>query len=311
MKLGCRWLTITIIALAACGEVSRDQTDAPPGDFDAPIDSPVAASCTNGMRDGAETDVDCGGGTCDPCGATRACGGNTDCLSMVCTGGTCQAPSCTDGVRNGTELDVDCAGNCGPRSCDPGQTCSGNGDCASNVCNGVCVAVKRVFVSSGIFSGGQIGNLMGGDQKCQAMANAAGLVGTFRAWLSTTGTNAGDRIVAADARYVLVDGTQIADNKADLLDGTLDNPINLTETGAAPGPSDTICDSSTTWVHASTRPDGTLYDANFNCANFTSDTGGSGWGQWNTAGASWSHQCGGGAPVNFCAKRAHLYCFEE
>ncbi|MBK7077054.1 MAG: hypothetical protein IPH44_32665 [Myxococcales bacterium] len=307
MHLGSRSLLAISFALAACGEVSRDTPDAPVGGTDAPL----AASCTNGLRDGAETDVDCGGGTCDPCGATRACGAATDCLSMVCTGGTCQTPSCSDGVRNGTELDVDCAGNCGPGSCDPGQTCSTNADCASNLCNGVCVAVKRVFVSSALYTGGQIGNLMGGDQKCQALANAAGLTGTFRAWLSTTGTNARDRIVAADARFVLVDGTQVADNKADLLDGTLDNAITKTETGGVPSPSDGFCDASTTWVHGSTRADGTLYDANANCANFTVDTGGGGWGKWDTAGDTWSHACGGGAPVNFCAKRAHVYCFEE
>ena len=46
-------------------------------------------------------------------------------------------------------------------------------------------------------------------------------------------------------------------------------------------------------------------------ANFTVDTGGGGWGKWDTAGDTWSHACGGGAPVNFCAKRAHVYCFEE
>jgi hypothetical protein len=298
-------------ALAACGEITGGSPDAPTGSPDAAIDSPQAVSCTNGVRDGTESDVDCGGG-CDPCGANRACGGATDCISMVCTNQLCQPPSCADGVRNGNELDVDCAGSCGPGSCDPGQACGGHSDCASNLCaGGVCAAVKRVFVSSAIYSGGQVGNLAGGDQKCQAMAMTAGLSGTFRAWLSTTGTNAGDRILATSARFVLVDGTPIADNKADLLDGTLDNPIAKTETGAAPGPSDGICDATTTWVHGSTRSDGTLYDANANCANFTVDTGGGGWGKWDTAGSTWSHACGGGAPVNYCAKRAHLYCFEE
>ena len=118
-------------------------------------------------------------------------------------------------------------------------------------------------------------------------------------------------VAKGDKRIVLVDGTQVADNKADLLDGTLDNAITKTETGGVPSPSDGFCDASTTWVHGSTRADGTLYDANANCANFTVDTGGGGWGKWDTAGDTWSHACGGGAPVNFCAKRAHVYCFEE
>ena len=52
--------------------------------------------CSNGMMDGTETDVDCGGpqppsGTCAIlCPAGKACDGNLDCVSGDCQGNLCQ-----------------------------------------------------------------------------------------------------------------------------------------------------------------------------------------------------------------------------
>ena len=52
--------------------------------------------CGSGAKDGDETDVDCGGPTCNALGKTcwegSACGGDEDCASMSCLGGICQAP---------------------------------------------------------------------------------------------------------------------------------------------------------------------------------------------------------------------------
>ena len=47
-------------------------------------------SCTNGMRDGQETDVDCGG-LCVTCGPSRACRLDTDCTSRSCADLRCEA----------------------------------------------------------------------------------------------------------------------------------------------------------------------------------------------------------------------------
>ena len=38
-------------------------------------------SCTDQIRNGSETDVDCGGGTCAACANGKACQAGTDCLS--------------------------------------------------------------------------------------------------------------------------------------------------------------------------------------------------------------------------------------
>jgi hypothetical protein len=48
-------------------------------------------TCTNGVKDSEEADVDCGG-LCLSCGAGRACRTNADCTSRMCTNGRCQVP---------------------------------------------------------------------------------------------------------------------------------------------------------------------------------------------------------------------------
>ena len=59
-------------------------------------------TCTDGIQNGDETGVDCGGSSCAPC--------NTP-------------PTCTDGIQNGDETGVDCGGS----SCAPCQTaCNDN-----------------------------------------------------------------------------------------------------------------------------------------------------------------------------------------
>jgi len=49
-----------------------------------------APTCTDGLRNGPETDVDCGGGICVPCAVGRTCQVATDCLSGLCVAGVCQ-----------------------------------------------------------------------------------------------------------------------------------------------------------------------------------------------------------------------------
>ena len=99
-----------------------------------------AATCSDGIKDGNETDVDCGGGACPKCGTGKNCSVGSDCQSSVCGGGICQAPTCSDGVKNGTETDVDCGGGTCP-TCGTGLMCSVNGDCSSGNCqSGFCQA---------------------------------------------------------------------------------------------------------------------------------------------------------------------------
>lgn len=69
--------------------------------------------CTDGVKDGSETGVDCGGPVCVGCTTGQGCVTSTDCLSLDCQGGQCQAPTCSDGIQNQGETQVDCGGpNC-------------------------------------------------------------------------------------------------------------------------------------------------------------------------------------------------------
>ncbi len=97
-------------------------------------------SCTDGVRDGDESDVDCGGATCLLCLVGKACRKGTDCATGVCDGGKCASASCTDGLKNGDETDVDCGGmKCAP--CAVGKGCGRGGDCQSGLCvGGLCTS---------------------------------------------------------------------------------------------------------------------------------------------------------------------------
>lgn len=97
----------------------------------------TTASCSDGILNQDESDVDCGG-SCGDCANGDSCSTNGDCSSGNCSSGTCQAvASCTDGVRNGDETDVDCGGSCG--DCANGDSCSTNSDCSSGNCSsGTC-----------------------------------------------------------------------------------------------------------------------------------------------------------------------------
>ena len=105
------------------------------GTCQAPTDS-------DGVKNGTETDTDCGGPSAKKCGDLRTCNDGNDCTSGVCadtgSGKQCQPATNKDGVKNGTETDVDCGGE-GPTNapkCDTGKDCKLRTDCTSDLCTG-------------------------------------------------------------------------------------------------------------------------------------------------------------------------------
>ncbi|KAF6263210.1 hypothetical protein COO60DRAFT_513298 [Scenedesmus sp. NREL 46B-D3] len=100
-----------------------------------------AATCSNGVKDGRETDLDCGGGGCQAlCSRGQGCVEARDCITGVCSGGVCrQAATCTNRLRDDNEGDTDCGQVC-DRQCGVAGLCQANADCISNVCrSGRCV----------------------------------------------------------------------------------------------------------------------------------------------------------------------------
>lgn len=96
--------------------------------------SPPAPTATDGLRNGAETDVDCGGPGAPVCTPGQSCQQGSDCSDGVCTEATCRAATASDGVKNGSETDLDCGGASAP-SCATGKTCEVHADCASDGCD--------------------------------------------------------------------------------------------------------------------------------------------------------------------------------
>jgi hypothetical protein len=108
----------------------------------------IVPQCKDGMKNGDETDVDCGGTCTNRCPDDKACVQHGDCASGACspctkagcTGSVCSMPRCDDHVANGTETDTDCGGSCIDK-CADGKECSAGSDCTSTFCSkGVCVA---------------------------------------------------------------------------------------------------------------------------------------------------------------------------
>jgi len=95
-----------------------------------------APSCFDRVKNGTETDIDCGG-DCRGCVEGSTCVDAGDCETAGCTGGVCDAASCTNGVHDSFESDVDCGTFCGV-DCAIGQRCAYDADCVSGVCGAPC-----------------------------------------------------------------------------------------------------------------------------------------------------------------------------
>jgi hypothetical protein len=98
----------------------------------------VASAPADGLKNGDETDLDCGGSKAPACADGKACLVKSDCMSGVCTTKICQVPTKTDGVKNGNETGIDCGGtSTGAPKCAAGQGCLTNVDCDNIKCDTV------------------------------------------------------------------------------------------------------------------------------------------------------------------------------
>ncbi|MDB4955753.1 MAG: Flagellar hook-length control protein FliK [Myxococcales bacterium] len=129
--------------------------------------------------------------------------------------------------------------------------------------DGAALQANRVFVTS-TRQTPALGGLAGADAMCQARATAAGLPGTYVALLSTTATNAKDRLALARG-WVRSDGLPFADSPASLFAGQVFYPIRLDENGTDIGG----FESSMTYAFTATS-EGGVYTGGGDCGGFTS-----------------------------------------
>lgn len=213
-----------------------------------------------------------------------------------CTAGQMIACTCTSGAS-------------GAQTCQPDGTygtcrCSaGDGGVTDTADSGAAVdgakSLKRVFVTSATYPadlksrGGGATGLEGADKLCNDAAKAAKLGGTWRAWLSTSTTDAPSRM-ADVAPWYRLDGV-LAFAKKDHLSLNPLVAINLTEHKTPLG---------STWSWTGTDKG---LGTKSNCASWTSSSA----YQRGTVGIvkyfdSWSN-----AFDDTCDAQHHLYCFEQ
>lgn len=166
-------------------------------------------------------------------------------------------------------------------------------------------AFNRVFITSTTYDG-NLGGLSGADAKCQERSNAASLGGTWKAWLSDSNTSAGSRLSHSSLPYILLNGTLVANNWADLTSfkpdrSLLRHAIDVTELGTSFYP----------LVWTNTLYDGSIAPSITSCGNWQATTTGTtayvgAPGIDDFLGPPWTSYV-----TRDCYRQAALYCFEQ
>ena len=204
------------------------------------------------------------------------------------------APACTD-TNAATNAGADAAADAGPdAAADAGPDAAT--DAGPDAATDAGVTERRIFRTD-TTQNANLGGIDGADAICAAQALAAGLEGEFKAWLSTIASPVADRVTQSSGPYVLVDGTRVADDWGDLVDGSILAPVDLDANG--------IARSGEIWT-------GTLATgASFlgsDCAAFTTESMGMTGlcGASSATNATWTENI---TPA--CSTRLGLYCIEQ
>lgn len=220
----------------------------------------------------------------------RAQAGACD-VAELCNGTSAACPSDVQ-ATDGTPCDLPSPSAQGAAVCSAGSCCPGVTRNDGTGC-GLPPEQNVVFLGSGPVPNGAFGGLANGDTHCQMLAAGANLRGTFHAWLSESGTSAIARV--SDGPYVDVAGRVIAPSAGELVDGTIDVPIEMLELALVAAPST---------VYTGTLVDGTA--AATHCAAWTDGAGQGMVGNSGQTGSTWTQ-----STVGTCSDPARLYCFQD
>jgi hypothetical protein len=172
---------------------------------------------------------------------------------------------------------------------------------------------RTVFLSSITYTG-DLGGAAGADAKCQALAADAGLLGQYKAWVSTSTSSPSERFTQSEAPYALLTGEPVSYSFTDLVAGSVLHPINVDEhmtlyDGCVP--TYEPCGDTAVWTQ--TLPTGAWDEAGTtqSCDNFTVADAASGHiGSYLSTDPTWTEGTGVGAPPQ-CGSTFPIYCFEQ
>ena len=138
---------------AACPVPAHSQAACSAGTCDFTCDSGYSKSsgacvadptCTDGTKNGTETDVDCGGAKCPKCAPGKVCSGNADCAKGPCESGICgctpatcaSASTCAASFDDGCGKTLDCSQSCTtPAVCYQDKCCTPLAACPATSCD--------------------------------------------------------------------------------------------------------------------------------------------------------------------------------
>ncbi|MBZ5715925.1 DUF4215 domain-containing protein [Nannocystis pusilla] len=211
---------------------------------------------------------------------------------------------CDDGNADNTDKCIDTCklGKCGDGyimdTMEQSEWCDDGNQSYDDFCNPSCTTPKRVFVTSTTYDG-NLGNDEGARAKCQERANAAGLGGTWDAWLSSN--HEATFKLGIMGHVARLDKVSIAHGNTSVYGPNLLAPINVTEMG------EVLADVEV-WTHttASGNRDW-ANDDTMGCLSFTSNHPNRQAGYGTTAATDKLRTQAG---VASCAEFKHLYCFD-
>jgi hypothetical protein len=212
--------------------------------------------------------------------------------------GSCASASANFNYGQSVQLDVSAlatgaqvriSGDCtGTTSCTLSMTAP------RNVTIGI--TEKNIAFLTSTRTPGNMGGLSGADAICAARATAAGLPGSYVAWLSTGSVNAISRL-AGSRGWIRVDGQAFADTTTALGGSQFFYPLRVDELGAVLPVSDFI-----TSVLTGTMGDGTAQADR--CGDWALSGGTAAMGAPNSGATSWTY-----AVTSNCDFPRPLYCF--
>jgi DNA-binding beta-propeller fold protein YncE len=180
---------------------------------------------------------------------------------------------------------------------------------------GISGGYDLVFVTTGTYNGDfgttAANAITAANNDCTTAASAAGLQGTFQAWIASIANGSGGAndpvttfVDQTGNSYEEVNGTVVASNWTGLISGTLTNKINI-------GPSGTTV-TGDAWTNVGTNGVAEHNGSSTadNCAAWTTASGSDHgyYGLLSSATSTWTY---GSSNTATCSTAEHLYCFQQ